>query len=268
MSAEAVVLALFLGFWIGVSLGLLGGGGSILTVPALVYLVGLTPQASVTASLAIVGLNSAIGAFFHHRSMGIRWKVTLVFGGAGMVTAYFAGGLSQGISSSVLMTFFALLMLLVGGLLLLQKRPEPMDGGESFQPGRRELLLALVSGTVVGVLTGVLGVGGGFLIVPALVLLVKMPVAHAVGASLAIIAANSFAGLLGHMGGDWNLLIIGIFVVSGAAGTLVGTRLSRRLPAQVLRKGFAVFVLVLGVFLLVDHAPNALATLRLFGMAG
>lgn len=158
-----LALDLLLGFGIGLSLGLLGGGGSILTVPALVYLVGQTPQAAVTTSLAIVGMNSAVGAAFHNRQGGLNWSIAAIFGGAGMIVAYFAAGLSKLFSPALLMVAFALLMLAVGGLMLFQtERPQ------ISQDQKPKWWVALLSGTVVGLLTGVLGVGGGFLIVPAL----------------------------------------------------------------------------------------------------
>lgn len=116
-----LLLNLVLGFGIGGSLGLLGGGGSILTVPALVYLVGQTPQVAVTTSLAIVGANSALGAFFHRSQGTLNWRVALIFGGTGMIASYFAAGLSRQFSPQVLMAVFALLMLAVGIVLVRQK---------------------------------------------------------------------------------------------------------------------------------------------------
>ncbi len=188
-----VPLDLVLGFAIGLSLGLLGGGGSILTVPALVYLVGQSPQAAVTTSLAIVGGNSLIGAAFHGGQGTLNWKVAAIFGGAGMITAYMAAGLSKHFSSAALLVAFAVLMLVVAVLMLLRRGRE----GEAGQA--RPWWVTLLAGAGVGLLTGILGVGGGFLIVPALVMLVGLPMYQAVGTSLIIIAANSAAGLLGHL---------------------------------------------------------------------
>lgn len=253
---SGIPLDLGLGFVIGLSLGLLGGGGSILTVPALVYLVGQSPQAAVTTSLAIVGGNSLLGAAFHNGHGSLNWKVAGLFGGAGVITAYAAAGLSKHFSPAALLVAFAVLMLVVGGLMIWRR-----DGkGEAVQP--RPWWVALLAGAGVGVLTGVLGVGGGFLIVPALVMLVGLPIYQAVGTSLIIIAANSVAGLLGHLNQSasqqaaFDLSLTLIFVAAGLAGTFVGSRLAHRLPAARLKQAFAVFVIVLAVFLLKDNLPK------------
>lgn len=249
-----VALDLALGFVIGLSLGLLGGGGSILTVPALVYLVGQSPQAAVTTSLAIVGGNSLIGAAFHNRQGTLNWKVAALFGGAGMVTAYAAAGLSDHFTPAALLVAFAVLMLGVAGLMLLRRD----HVGETSSP--RPWWVTLLAGAGVGLLTGILGVGGGFLIVPALVMLVGLPMYQAVGTSLIIIAANSLAGLLGHL--NQGFLDVGltlIFVAAGLAGTLAGSKLAHRLPAARLKQAFAVFVILLAVFLLQDNLPKLIA---------
>jgi len=245
-------LDLLLGFAIGLALGLLGGGGSILTVPALVYLVGQTPQAAVTTSLAIVGVNSLLGAFFHDLRGACNWGVAVIFGGVGMLVAYLAAGLSKLFSSAALLVAFAGLMLLVGMVMLLQKEHRETDE----QCVKPNWLAVLMGGAGVGLLTGILGVGGGFLIVPALVLLVGLPVAQAVGASLLVIAANSFAGLAGHLDTPgFDPILTLTFVAAGLSGTFVGTRLGQRLPARRLRQAFAVFVVAVAVFLLVDNLP-------------
>ena len=249
---EGILLGLVLGFGIGGSLGLLGGGGSILTVPALVYLVGQTPQVAVMTSLAIVGANSAMGAFFHRAQGTLNWRVALLFGGAGMATAYIAAGFSDRISPDVIMVAFATLMLVIGLLLIFRGAP----------PGRVELenlslVKILASGAAVGLLTGILGVGGGFLIVPALVMLVGLPMQQAVGTSLVVIAMNSLAGFMGHLGdGALDIPSLVVFVVAGLAGTFAGARLAHRLPAARLRQAFAGFVILLAIFLLIDNLPK------------
>jgi uncharacterized protein len=246
-----VLLDLVLGFGIGLSLGLLGGGGSILTVPALVYLVGQSPQAAVTTSLAIVGGNSLLGAAFHNGHGTLNWKVAAFFGGAGMLTAFAAAGLSKHFSPAALLVAFGVLMLVVAALMLLRRDRE----GSAMQ--QRPWWVALLAGAGVGVLTGILGVGGGFLIVPALVMLVGLPMYQAVGTSLIIIAANSAAGLLGHLDqGLFDLSLTFIFVAAGLAGTFAGSRLAHRLPAARLKQAFALFVIVLAVFLLKDNLPK------------
>lgn len=245
-----LLLDLVLGFGIGLSLGLLGGGGSILTVPALVYLVGQSPQAAVTTSLAIVGANSALGASFHHSQGTLNWKVALIFGGVGMVVAYLAAGLSKLFSPALLLVAFALLMLFVGGMMILRREQSSTEPAGIVW----NLPLTLVGGAGVGLLTGVVGVGGGFMIVPALVMLVGLPMNQAIGTSLVIIAANSAAGLLGHLTGTLlDLSLTLIFVSAGLVGTFVGARLAKRLPATRLRQAFALFVIVLALFLLNDN---------------
>lgn len=243
-----IMINILLGFIIGLTLGFLGGGGSILTVPALVYIVGQSPQAAVTASLMIVGINSAMGAFFHRTQGTQNWQVALLFGGTGMIAAYLSAGLSQLLPSTLLLILFALLMLVVGAIMIFSKAPQNQE-----QPSGR-LLITLLSGAGVGILTGFLGVGGGFLIVPALVMLVGLPMRQAVGTSLIVIAMNSLAGFLGHLNGmEIDLTVVTIFVATGIIGSLFGSRLSKLIKPDQLRTSFAAFVMLLGVFLLYDN---------------
>jgi uncharacterized protein len=249
-----IFLELVLGYGIGLSLGLLGGGGSILTVPALVYLVGQTPQVAVTTSLAIVGANSMMGAMFHGSKGKLDWKVALIFGSAGMLVSYLSAGISKHITPELLLVAFAILMLVIGMMLLFRRAKEE---GTSYTA--RPLLLVVVSGAGVGLLTGILGVGGGFLVVPALVMLLGLPVQVAVGTSLVVIAMNSAAGFLGHVGSgslDWTVTLI--FVAAGLMGTFSGMRLSSRLSSSKLQKAFAIFVIALAFFLLFDNLSKIL----------
>lgn len=247
---EALPAVMLLGLTVGLLLGLLGGGGSILTVPALVYLIGQTPQVAVTTSLAIVGANSILGAYFHRASGTLNWRVALLFGGTGMIFSYAAAGLSKQLSPALLMVSFAGLMLFIG-VLMLTRRNAP-----EAQTTAISLPKLLVSGAGVGLLTGILGVGGGFLIVPALVMLVGLPMKQAIGTSLAVIAMNSFAGFMGHLGETLNFTLIGALVMTGLFGTFAGARLAQRIPAARLRQVFALFILVLASFLLVDNLPD------------
>jgi len=245
---EQILIDLLLGFGIGLSLGLLGGGGSILTVPALVYVVGQSPQAAVTASLMIVGANSLMGAYMHRAQGTLNWRVALLFGGVGMTAAYLAAGWSQFLPPTILMLLFALLMIVVGLFLIL--KPQPKDGDTIG----RGWLVTIASGLGVGILTGFLGVGGGFLIVPALVMFVGLPMRQAVGTSLVVIAMNSLAGFLGHLGGPAiDLQVVVLFVTAGLAGATVGARLTRIIHPNQLRRAFAFFVIALAVFLLADN---------------
>jgi uncharacterized protein len=247
-----IPLELALGFGIGLSLGLLGGGGSILTVPALVYLVGQTPQMAMTTSLAIVGANSLMGATFHHSQGTLDWKVALTFGGAGILISYLSGHLASHLPPATLLVVFALLMLAIGAMLLFRRGNE---ADLTYSP--KPLMLVLVSGAGVGLLTGLLGVGGGFLVVPALVMLLGLPVQVAVGTSLVVIAMNSLAGFLGHIGnGSFDLVLTLIFAGAGLAGTFAGAKLSRRISSSKLQKAFAWFVIALAFFLLYDNLPK------------
>jgi uncharacterized protein len=249
-----LVLDIGLGFFIGLLLGLMGGGGSILTVPALVYLIGQTPQAAVTASLVVVGVNGAVGAFVHRTQGTLNWRVALMFGGAGMAMSYVAAGWSKQVSPQGLMILFALLMLVIGVFMLLRKLPS------DDQSRDRGWQVTLGSGGLVGLLTGFLGVGGGFLIVPALVLLVGLPMNQAVGTSLMIIAMNSFAGFLGHLSNlQLDASVIAAFVGAGILGTFAGARISKHVPAERLRVLFAGFVILLALVLLYDNVGKLLS---------
>lgn len=242
-------LELALGFGIGLSLGLLGGGGSLLTVPALVYLVGQTPQAAVTTSLVIVGANSIVGAMFHGSNGRLDWKVALTFGAAGMLVSYLSANLSRQLPPEILMIAFAVLMLGIGLMLLLRPAREEVT---TYVP--KPLLLVVASGAGVGLLTGLLGVGGGFLVVPAFVMLLGLPVQTAIGTSLVVIAMNSLAGFLGHVdSGSFDLIVTLIFTSAGLVGTFSGMKLSRRLSSSKLQKAFAIFVIALALFLLLDN---------------
>lgn len=248
-------LDLLLGFGIGLSLGMLGGGGSILTVPALVYLVGQTPQAAVATSLAIVGANSVMGAFLHRTQGTLNWRVALVFGGSGMLASYAAAGLSKQFSPHLLMVIFALLMLVVAVLLLRGRSAKTADADTTIS-----LWKVVLGGVGIGLVTGILGVGGGFLIVPALVMLIGLPMHHAVGTSLVIIAMNSAAGFLGHLSGmTIDGAVVTAFVAAGILGTAAGVRFGKRLDPLILRRAFAIFVIALALFLLYDNVPKLIA---------
>jgi len=241
-----------IGLAIGLSLGLLGGGGSILTVPALVYLVGQDPHSAVSSSLAIVGINSLFGAYLHRGQNRLNGKVALYFGAAGMLTSYLSAGLSGFLSSAMLLVLFALLMIAVSVLMLL-----PFAQAAPKANPQLSITKLLLAGASVGLLTGLLGVGGGFLIVPALVLWIGLPITQAIGASLIIIAANSLVGFLGHLqSGLCDLTLTLILCAAGMVGAWIGVRLSHRISPESLRRIFAVFVLLLAFWLLYDNLPR------------
>jgi uncharacterized protein len=247
-----IALDLALGFVIGLSLGLLGGGGSILTVPALVYVVGQNPRAAVTASLVIVGINSLSGMWLHRGQGTLNTRVALTFGGAGMAAAFATSQWSKMFASTTLLIAFAVLMFAVGAFMILRKPPAERAGQQPSLPA------VLLTGAAVGALTGFLGVGGGFLIVPALVMIVGLPMRQAIGTSLLVIAMNSLAGVLGHLGDAIDLGVVLLFAAAGIAGTIVGARLSSKVDPNRLRQVFAVFVIGLAVFVLYDNVSKVL----------
>jgi len=232
---------------IGLSLGLIGGGGSIITVPVLVYALGVEAHAAIGMSLAVVGVTSLIGAALHDRRGMVDWRAGGLFGMAGIAGAMGGSRLTYLLSSSALLLTFAGLMLVVASFMLL--RP-----ARSGAPARRSLAKALGAGLAIGVLTGFLGVGGGFLIVPALLLFGGLDIKKAIGTSLVVISINCGAGLLGHLTrGLFDLRLAALVAGCAAAGALVGTSLSHRTSPERLRRGFAFFVIAVAVFLVVRN---------------
>jgi uncharacterized membrane protein YfcA len=250
--APHLLLALLLSTLIGVSLGLLGGGGSILAVPVLVYVAGVEVHAAIGMSLAVVGATALVGGIVHARAGRVDPRAAALFGGAGMLGAPLGAQATHAVAPRALMLLFALLMLAVGALM--------MRGDGRARPGRTRLHAAAVPavGFGVGLLTGFLGVGGGFLIVPALTLLAGLPIHSAVGTSLLVIAANSAAGLAGHLGrGDVPPGLTAAFTGAATVGALGGVRLAGALDAARLRRAFAVFVVMVGLLLLARNAIPA-----------
>jgi hypothetical protein len=248
--APHVLLALALGTLIGLSLGLLGGGGSILAVPVLVYVARVDVHAAIGMSLAVVGTTALVGGLVHVRAGRVDLRAAALFGGFGMLGAPLGALATQAVAPRVLLLLFAALMLAVGGLMLRGR-----DGGG--HGARRPHRVAVPSaGLGVGLLTGFLGVGGGFLVVPALTLLAGLPIHAAVGTSLLVIAANSAAGILGHLGqGEMPLGLTAAFTAAAALGALAGVRLASGLDPARLRRAFAVFVILVGLFLLARNVP-------------
>lgn len=254
-----LVLTLLLAVLIGVSLGLLGGGGSILTVPILTYVAGLPPKEAIAASLFVVGTTSAVGAISHARGGRVRWRTGLIFGAAGMVGAFGGGILGGYIPGTVLMIAFAMVTLAAAVAMIRGRKGLDIDQARA---GALPVLKILVMGLLVGLISGLVGAGGGFLIVPALALLGGLPISAAMGTSLMVIAMNSFAGLAGHLTSvslDWAL--VGAVTLAAILGSLLGSRLAGRIPENVLRQGFGVFVLVMGAFVLVQELPGIAGTI-------
>lgn len=255
-----IVIGLLLAVLVGLSLGLLGGGGSILTVPILTYVVGMPPREAIAASLFIVGVTSAVSVLRHARAARVRWATGAIFGAAGMLGAFAGGFLGGYVPGTVLMVLFAVMMVATA-VAMVRGRRRAAGGDEQVT---RTLPLARVigDGFAVGVATGLVGAGGGFLVVPALNLLGGMPMAIAVGTSLLVIAMKSFAGLAGYLLSvqlQWPIVLA--FTALAIAGSFVGAALAGRIPETTLRKGFGYFVLVMGVVVLVQEAPDVVALL-------
>jgi uncharacterized membrane protein YfcA len=246
---------------IGVLLGLLGGGGSILTVPALVYLAGMTAKNAIVMSLIVVGITSTIAVIGHARKKHVCWKTGIVFSFAGMFGAFFGGRLTAHIPDAVLLLLFALVMLAAALAMLFNRKAkaETRLPGEPFCPVDLPVAAILFDGFMVGMVTGLVGVGGGFLLVPALNFFAGLPMHAAIGTSLLIIVLQSGAALLGHashFAPDWALTAF--FTGFAVLGSFIGNALSVKIGGPYLKKGFGAFVLALGAWLLYRQADAAL----------
>lgn len=241
-------LALGLSLLIGLSLGLLGGGGSILTLPILVYALGMPEKDAIAGSLLVVGLTSAFAAFNHARAKNVEWRTGLMFAGASMTGAFVGGKLAAFVPTRLLLLLFAGMMFATAfGMIRGRKQVQPREGAIP-------LGTVLLEGFAVGAVAGLVGAGGGFLVVPALVLLGGLDMRRAVGTSLLVIALQSFAGFAGHLSHahvDYHTLLM----VAGTAvvGSFAGTALAPRISQEKLRKGFGWFVLLMAIFMVVKQ---------------
>jgi uncharacterized membrane protein YfcA len=252
-------LGLGLAALIGLSLGLLGGGGSILTVPIFVYVLGFGAKEAIAMSLAVVGAVSLFGALGHWRAGNVQLRLALLFGSVAMAGTYAGARLAVFFSGAAQLALFAVVMLVAAffmfrgdeqEILVPGATPEKAATPERPVPWRWILL----EGLAVGVLTGLVGVGGGFLIVPALVLLGKVPIKQAVGTSLLVITMKSAAGFLGYLGQvqiQWSFMAA--FTGAAIGGILLGTWLVRFVPHHALQRAFAVFLVVMGGFILYQN---------------
>lgn len=249
---------------IGVSLGLIGGGGSILTVPVLVYLFGVNPVLATAYSLFIVGATSLVGTFPKYKSGEVNLKTAVIFGIPAIGAVYatrafivpaiphevFTIGSLVVTKSLLMMILFAVLMVFASVSMIRSKKNNSESAGEQ----KFNYPMILLEGAVVGVLTGLVGAGGGFLIIPALVLFSKLPMKQAIGTSLLIIAAKSLIGFTGDLGKqtmDWTLLLT--VTALAIAGIFIGNALSKKVSAEGLKKGFGWFVLVMGIYIIVKE---------------
>ena len=253
------ILAILGACAIGLSLGLLGSGGSILTVPVLVYLVDQPEKIAIAGSLIIVGSIALLGAIPYLKQRLIDWKVVMLFGIPGMIGTYAGAWLATMYLSGVQqLAIFALVMLLASYFML---KPNNALETEDFQ--QRPLLKIIIDGLTVGVITGIVGVGGGFLIVPALVLLGGLTMRIAVASSLVIIALKSFAGFIKYwdaiskdpsMHLDWQ--VIGIMIILGGLGSIVGNKIANKIPQDRLKKLFGGFLIIMGIYILARSIPQ------------
>ena len=249
----AMATALILGLLIGILLGLFGGGGSVLAVPALVYGVGLPLAAAVPTSLLVVGISAATAVLPRLRQ--VQWRLAAVFGATGAVAAFGGAALNRHLDPSVVLLGFAALII-VAGVRMLQDKGEA--SGSCALPGGGVkwgscLPKAGAAGIVVGFLTGLFGVGGGFLIIPALFLLLSLPMASAVATSLVIIVLNSAAGFVAHLGETTiDVGIAATFTIAAIAGSLTAARLGSRQPAARLRRWFAYLVFSVATYVIIQ----------------
>lgn len=240
-------IALGLAALIGLTLGLLGGGGSILTVPVFVYVLGIAPKPAIAMSLAVVGTTSLVGAAGHWRAGNVNLRVAALFGLVAMVGTFLGARLATLLDGRTQLALFAIVMLVAAAVMLRNASAPAAGEAESARPP----LLVVPAAIAVGVLTGLVGVGGGFLIVPALVLLLRVPMKQAVGTSLLVIALNAatgFAGYLGEVEVRWAFMAGFALVASIAA--LGGAWLVRFVSQRALKRAFAVFLLAMGTFIL------------------
>jgi len=241
-----IPLALLFGGLIGFSLGSLGGGGSILVVPALIYGLSVRPGEAVAQALLIVGLTSVCAAALHWRRGHVRLGVALMFALTGCVGAYQGAGVSRAVPDFVLMMCLGGVMAGAGTMMFRSARRETASTElDPFASARRPLLV-LVTGYLVGFLTGFLGIGGGFLIVPALTLVAGVRIKQAIGTSLVVISLNCASGLIAHRvrAVDWQVVIP--FLLASLTASLFATRFARRASAALIKQLFACFILVIG----------------------
>jgi uncharacterized membrane protein YfcA len=260
------IVGYILAVLVGVSLGLIGSGGSILTVPILVYIMGVNPVLATAYSLFIVGSTALVGGVQNAFQKKVDFKTVLIFGIPSIAAVYatrmwlvpvipqelFSIGSLLITKPIALMVLFAVVMILASVSMI---RPGKKKEIDENAPMSYNYPMILLEGTIVGILTGLVGAGGGFLIIPALVLLARMPMKLAVGTSLFIIAVKSLIGFIGDLQGnqviDWKLL--GGFTAFAVAGIFIGILLSKKIPGSKLKKAFGWFVLVMGIYIIIKE---------------
>jgi uncharacterized protein len=260
MSASII----FAGVFTGLLLGIFGSGGSIVTLPALLYLLQVAPKSAIAMSLGIVAITASITAIQHGLRGHVNLKITAIFGLFGIIGTY--AGARLGIITPVVIQLgiFAVIMYIAAWKMLKPSSPPPqhksvgaahVDAADRIADnGERQYGHIALHGIVVGILTGVVGVGGGFLIVPALVLLSGLSMKQAVGTSLSIVALKSFAGFAGYAGAvEINYSLLGMFTAVAIVGSLIGSQLGNRLPDALLRRGFGGFLVLVASYILIKQ---------------
>ncbi len=245
-----LILGLGLALVVGLAMGLLGAGGSILTVPIFVYVLGFEAKQAIAMSLAVVGATSLVGAVRHGRLDNVNLRIALTFGPIAMLGTYLGARLSVFFSGTAQLALFGAVMLAASFFMLRDHYPAP---SERRHPALA-LALVVLGAFAVGILTGLAGVGGGFLIVPVLILLLRLPVKQAVGTSLLVITLKSFAGFgsyLTHVDVAWGL--IGGFAAIAIAGIWIGTHLLQFLSPHAIKRAFGILLLVMGSWILYQN---------------
>ena len=256
-----LTLTLALSMLIGLLLGLLGGGGSILTVPMLVYILGVEPKPAIMTAFIVIGSSSLIAVIPHARRAAVCWKSGFWFGLSGMLGAYSGGRIATHFSDSTLLLLFGTISLLTGLLMLTGNRQHQhlQIQLDSLCPLKLPFFKLVFTGGFVGLMTGMVGVGGGFLIVPALSMLVGLPIQGAIGTSLLIIALNAAAGIVGYSQQISIDLELAALVTGGTiSGSALGAILASRIRPQLLKSGFACLVISMAIYVLYQNWPTTL----------
>lgn len=250
-----MILSYFLAVIIGIVLGLIGGGGSILAVPTLVYINKMDPKLSIALSLAIVGTTALVASMTHLKAKNINVKAALLFTPISMFGTLIGAKISIFMEGSTQLIIFAVIMF-ISSVFMLKDKKEVQNEERSIN-----YFILIPQAAIVGVITGIVGVGGGFLIVPALVLIMGIPIKKAVGTSLLIIALNSLIGFGGYINQiviPWRFL--GLFIMLTTIGSFIGGSLIRFIPAEKLKKGFAVFLIIMS-FVIIYKNKNKFQSL-------
>jgi uncharacterized membrane protein YfcA len=242
------MISILMGSCVGVLLGFFGSGGSVLAVPIFVYVLGLPPKEAIVSSLIVVGFSSIVGTIQKIKQNQVCFRIATLFGLSGVAGSFLGARISSFLSGNLQLVIFAILMMASAVSMLRSKNTDERIGPDACLMARS---LALGLGLVVGFLTGIVGIGGGFLIVPVLSFLGGLNIRMAMGTSLLIVSLNAIAGSLGYLGRveiNWPLLLV--FVLASSLASLLGVRLSAKANSQKMQKAFAVFVLLMGILML------------------